>query len=52
MWIVPVRDTTAMTVLLARADENVPEKRRPSCLSIVSVNATLLSCGSADWVGE
>src|SRR5438128_319015 len=51
MWIVPVRDTTAITVRLARADENVPEKRRPSCLSIVSANATLLSCGSAGWVG-
>src|ERR1700730_4067546 len=30
----------------ARGDENVPEKRRPSCLSIVNVNGTLLSFGS------
>jgi hypothetical protein len=29
-----------------RADENVPEKRRPSCLSIVYVNGTLVSRGS------
>ena len=34
---------TAMTVSLWRADENVPEKRRPSCLSITSVKATLAS---------
>ena len=37
---------TAMTVSLWRADENVPEKRRPSCLSITSVKGTLVSRGS------
>ena len=29
-----------MTVSLWRAEENVPEKRRPSCLSMTSVKAT------------
>src|SRR5260221_14359933 len=46
---------TAITVSLLRAEENVPEKRRPSCLSMVSVNAMLLSRGSfagaARWWG-
>ena len=43
-------DTTAMTASLPRADENVPEKRRPSCLWIVIVTATLFNRGSADGV--
>ena len=38
--IVPEREKTAMTVSLWRAEENVPEKRRPSCLSMTSVKAT------------
>ena len=32
-----------------RADEKVPEKRRPSCLSMTRVKATLLSRGAAAW---
>jgi hypothetical protein len=36
---------TAMTVSGPRGDENVPETRRPSCLSIVIVKATLLNRG-------
>jgi hypothetical protein len=44
--IVPPREITAMTFSLLRAEENVPEGRRPSSLSIVGVNGTLRSCGS------
>ena len=44
--IVPLRDITATTFELPRADEKVPEKRRPSCLSTVSVKATERSSGS------
>jgi len=46
------REMTAMTRSLLRADEKVPEKRRPSCLSIVRVKGRLRSCGSFDWVGR
>jgi len=41
---------TAITVSLPRDEENVPEKRRPSCLSIVRVNGTLLNRGADDAV--
>jgi hypothetical protein len=44
--IVPLREMTATTFEPPRADEKVPEKRRPSCLSIVSVKATERSSGS------
>src|SRR3954454_9837792 len=42
-----------MMVSLPRAEVNAPENRRPSCLSIVIVNAILLSrgpaAGAAEW---
>ncbi len=41
---------TAMTVSLVRADVNLPENRRPSCLSTVSVNAMLENRGSGAGV--
>src|SRR6185295_1532090 len=41
----PLREITAMMVSLPRAEVNAPENRRPSCLSIVIVNAMLLSGG-------
>jgi hypothetical protein len=37
---------TATTFEPPRRDEKVPEKRRPSCLSIVSVKAIERSSGS------
>src|SRR5262249_15159452 len=44
-----------MIFSLVRGEENVPEKRRPSCLSMVTVKGTLLSRGSvvgcAAWRG-
>jgi hypothetical protein len=42
----PARVMTPMTDSASRGDEKVPEKRRPSCLSIVYVNGTLVSRGS------
>ena len=45
--MVPERDTTAMIFSLPLGDKNVPENRRPSCLSMVIVNATLDNRGSA-----
>src|SRR3954465_7258709 len=48
----PLREITAMMVSLPRAEVNAPEKRRPSCLSIVIVNAMLLSRGPADGAAE
>jgi len=45
-----LREITATNLSLPRADENVPENRRPSCLSMVTVNATLLSRGWSDGV--
>jgi len=43
-----LREIAATNFSLPRGEENVPENRRPSCLSMVAVNATLLSRGSAD----
>src|SRR5262249_15144383 len=40
---------SAMTCSLCFADENVPEKRRPSCMSIFIVNAIVESRGLFDW---
>src|SRR4051812_19028004 len=36
MKILPLRDTTPITVSVLRSDENVPENRRPSCLSVAT----------------
>ena len=46
MKIVPPREITAMTFSLLRGEEKVPEKRRPSCWSIVRMNGTLRSSGA------
>src|SRR4249919_3760564 len=47
--MVPPREMTAMTFSVLRGEAKLPENRRPSCLSTVSVNGTLRSCGSFDW---
>src|SRR5215211_580799 len=43
-------DADSFMLRLYAALAEVPEKRRPSCLSIVRVNDTVRSCGSFDWV--